>query len=200
MPLNPAGVLAQLRASTRAEHERIEQLLRLTEPMDLARYARVIAGFDEFLAAWEPRLQAALPERLQPWFGQRLRRPLARADRDWLHAVAALPPSRAAVAASVVASLPLDDLAQGFGSMYVIEGSSLGGRVIAPHLQATLGLEAGRGASYFHGFGVDAAPMWSDFRAVAALEIGDAAPAVARACTSARRTFEALIETFGTVD
>ena len=192
--MSPDTALTELRLTTRAEHERIESILRLDEPMPLERYAAIMAGFDAFLRAWEPRVQAALPERLRHWYRARRRGGLASADVDWLREVAGHAPVEMKTAAAV--KLPLRDLAEVLGSLYVIEGSALGGQVIASRLKATLGLGLGHGASYFHGFGGESGTLWRDFRVLASLEIGESSKATVRACKSAKRTFGALIEMF----
>ncbi|MCK9686247.1 biliverdin-producing heme oxygenase [Scleromatobacter humisilvae] len=192
--MSSENALAELRLTTRAEHERIEHVLRLDQPMPLERYGAILCGFDAFLRAWEPRVHAALPERLQPWFRARRRGGFASADVEWLRAVAGVGP--VAMSSRLAATLPLGDPAEAMGSLYVIEGSALGGRVIAPQLKRTLGLDQGRGASYFHGFGGETGAMWANFRTQAALEIGDSSGNTARACRSAKRTFAALIELF----
>ena len=186
--------LSELRLTTRAEHERIERILRLTEPMSMERYGTIVCGFHAFLRVWEPRIQAALPERLQGWFRTRRRGGFTSADVEWLRSVAGLDLQEPS--AHAAAALPLDDLAQVLGALYVVEGSSLGGRVIAPQLQRTLGVAQGRGASYFHGFGGESGAMWANFRVLAALEIGESSTRIVQACQSARRTFGALIELF----
>ena len=192
--MSSENALAELRLTTRAEHDRLEHLLRLTEPMPLERYAAILAGFDAFLRAWEPRIHAALPERLQSWFRPRRRGGFASADVEWLRTVADVTPP--ALTAHAATTLPLTDLAEVMGSLYVIESSTLEARVTAPQLKRTLGLDQGRGASYFHGFGGEAAAMWSNFRVLAALEIGESSRDAVRACQSAKRTFAALIELF----
>ena len=192
--LSSDTALAELRLTTRADHDRIERILRLDEPMPLERYATILCGFDAFLRTWEPRIHAALPERLQSWYRARWRGGFASADVEWLRSVAQVEVPAVDVVAA--AALPLVDLAQVLGSLYVIEGSALGGRVIAPLLKRTLGLGQGSGASYFHGFGGDTAAMWSNFRVLAALEIGDSSRDIVHACQSARRTFGALIDLF----
>jgi heme oxygenase len=98
-----------------------------------------------------------------------------------------------------VQQLALQHLAQVFGSLYVIEGSALGGQVIAPKLARELGLQPGGGASYFHGFGSDTGGMWRDFRTVLAREVEATDNAVQQACQAARDTFQALINVFRTV-
>jgi len=192
--LSSENALAELRLSTRAEHDRIEQVLRLAEPMTLERYGAIVCGFDAFLGVWEPRIHAALPQRLQGWFRSRRRGGFASADVEWLRSVAGIAP--VAMSATMASALPLVELADVLGSLYVIEGSALGGRVIAPHLKTTLGLEPGRGASYFHGFGGETGVMWANFRVLASLEIGESSHSTVQACQSANRTFAALIDLF----
>ncbi len=192
--MSSENALAELRLTTRSEHERIEHVLRLDEPMPIERYGAILCGFDAFLRVWEPRIHAALPERLQPWFRARRRGGFASADVEWLRAVAGIAP--VPMSSRLAATLPLGDPAEAMGSLYVIEGSALGARVIAPQLKRTLGLGQGRGASYFHGFGGETGAMWANFRMQAALEIGDSSRNTVRACQSARRTFAALIDLF----
>ena len=186
--------IAELRLTTRAEQDRVEHILRLTEAMSLERYAAIVGGFDAFLRAWEPRVHAALPERLQAWFRARRRAGFACADVEWLRAVAGVEP--APMSAYLAATLPLGDLAEVLGSLYVVESLALVGRVATPHLKRTLGLAQGRGASHFHGFGGESGVMWNNFRVLASLEIGESSRNTVRACQSARRTFAALVDLF----
>jgi heme oxygenase len=188
------NALAELRLTTRAEHDRFDHILRLNEPMTLERYAAIVCGFDAFLRVWEPRIHAALPDRLHGWFRTRRRGGFASADVEWLRSVAGIDPVPAS--AKQAAAIPLGDLAAVLGSVYVIEGAALGGRGITPQLKRTLGLGQGRGASYFHGFGGETGVMWNNFRVLASLEIGDSSRAAVRACQSAKRTFAALIDLF----
>lgn len=169
-------------------------MLLLTKPMSMARYAAVMGGFDAFLGIWEPRVRAALPMRLGPWFDSRRRGGLAQADVDWLSPTGES--GRAPINAPGAIELPLRNLAEVLGSLYVIEGSALGGRVIGPYLADTLGLLSGQGASYFHGFGDETGAMWNDFRDVISTEIGDSLSDRQLACQSAKLTFGALVDLF----
>lgn len=70
-------------------------------------------------------------------------------------------------------SLPTDkpftskksDMTEAFalGVMYVIEGSTLGGRVILKNIQPALQLTEDNGASYFAGYGTNTGPAWESF-------------------------------------
>lgn len=77
---------------------------------------------------------------------------------------------------------------EALGIMYVLEGSTLGGRVLYKHINQTLGLTYEEGASYFWGYGPQTGVLWKSF--IAALtrfveESDDAAPII----ESAKKTF-----------
>ena len=83
--------------------------------------------------------------------------------RDWLaadlHALAlALP-----LPAPRSLGFELPTSGHGFGCLYVLEGSALGGRVISKRVKQTLGLGPATGGAYFHGLGRQTASHWSDF-------------------------------------
>lgn len=50
------------------------------------------------------------------------------------------------------------------GSMYVMEGSTLGGKIIAGMVQKQLQLHQGAGTSFFNSYGNEADKMWQSFR------------------------------------
>jgi heme oxygenase (biliverdin-IX-beta and delta-forming) len=56
-----------------------------------------------------------------------------------------------------------DSLAALTGMLYVIEGSTLGGQVIARQLAASLHLGPDNGARFFHGWGLETRQRWGDF-------------------------------------
>lgn len=187
------GVLPALRAATRMQHDRIEQVLAFDAPMPLARYAAVLLGFQRFLGAWERELRDALPARLRGWLESRSR-------LGWLaQDLAFLDVAQPRASAPLLQCLPVSSVAAAFGSMYVIEGSALGGQVIVPRLQRDLGLAPERGASYFHGFGERTGGMWREFRLMAEAEIGRDPVCRREACRAAEQTFEALIAEFEVV-
>jgi heme oxygenase len=59
------------------------------------------------------------------------------------------------------------------GCLYVLEGATLGGQVIARRLQETLKIGPENGASFFHGYGRDAGHLWKSFRAALAAYASD---------------------------
>jgi heme oxygenase len=180
------GAMAALRAGTAEQHLRIENLLGLGTPFGRAHYGQVLQGFAAFLQGWEASVARALPHELRRWAaGERSARVAGDLDALGLDAPA---PGAGAPA--------LDGTAQALGSLYVLEGSALGGQLISRHLREHLGIEPATGGAYFHGEGVATGARWRDFRTVVEHEIGGDGPATAQAVDAAVRTFEALLATF----
>jgi heme oxygenase len=59
------------------------------------------------------------------------------------------------------------DLSFALGCLYVLEGATLGGRVISRHL-ATLGIGPANGGLFFNGYGARTGEMWQSFQLKAA--------------------------------
>lgn len=178
---SPGSPLSSLRAATHERHERIDRLMDVGRMADRQRYRRVLQVFDLFLAGWEQAVAAALPESWGAWLQARSRRAFLRRD---LHALAVPPLARR------FEFPPLAGPDAAWGSLYVMEGSALGGQVITRALAAS-GLGPDTGAAYFHGFGAETGAMWREFRALLDREL-DAPERVERACAAARDTFDQL--------
>jgi len=179
-PAPVGGPLPVLRAATRSHHERIDDLIdfrRLAEP---ARYARVLQAFGAFLPAWEAAVADALPPTRRTWLARRSRSAFLNRDLQAL-GVAQPAPVRLAAFRSPAAA---------WGSLYVLEGSALGGQVITRGLAAR-GLLPHSGGAYFHGWGDATAAMWREFRELLDTELRHP-DALAPACEAACRTFETL--------
>jgi heme oxygenase len=79
-------------------------------------------------------------------------------------------------------------VAAGFGTLYVLEGSTLGGRVILERL-GKRGIEPESGAAFFNGYGERTKSMWKTFQDVAtAYCFTD--ESMQEACTAAIATFD----------
>ena len=180
-----SALLQRLRDETRSIHERLERDLGLTErPLDLAGYRRLLSRFYGFHRSWEPAVAAALGD--EAFTAPRRR--LCLLERDLVHL--GLGRDEIELLPACPDLPPLRTVPDAMGSLYVMEGSTLGGRVIAPHLERTLGLDANRGCAYFISYG-DAVPqMWREFRARLAAASGPGSDDAV--VTSATRTFERL--------
>lgn len=193
------GLHAALRAGTRERHALIEQALALhtlaDEPQGLARYGRVLQALALFQQHWQPHMRAALPRALQPWLD---RSPRA----EWLAADLAalgLPVPSAAEAGQAVPVLPWPERmapVAALASLYVLEGSALGGQVIVRGLARRAPALAVRAARYFSGHGEATGAGWRAFCAELARfspEGEGAAARTAQAVAAANATFDALL-------
>ena len=187
--------IASIRRATRYRHEALEGVLGLGPTLSHRRYLNALRGFEAFLSAWEPRIEAALPAVLRQEFASRSRRRLLRRDLEQLHAEP-LPPERRQMCEQAVSRIDLDGAAAVFGSMYVLEGSALGGQVIARLALSTLGFDADHGAAYFSGLDRHAAARWTAFRALFEEHVGIGPKEREQACDAGVQTFDALITTF----
>jgi heme oxygenase len=184
MPIAPTEgpQLAHLRAVTRRSHDALENALGLDGMLDLDAYRKLLARFHGFWIGWEPQVAALLDE--ETLSGPRRRLHLLAAD------LAALGLSAEELDALPRCPLtPLRDAAAALGSLYVMEGSTLGGRVIQRNLEHSLGAEGAGSRAYFNGYGPETGRMWLSF-----LTRLEAAPAAAadRIGEGAVATFERL--------
>lgn len=170
----PALPLSErLRRDTADAHARLEAELDLLRDLTPARITRVLRRFAGFHAGWEPAVARLLDE--PALWEPRRRLPALRHD---LARLGASPP----VEAWPVPAW-LGDRAAAWGSLYVMEGSTLGGQVIGRAL-CEVGID---GLRYFDGRGREAGPLWRELRRRLDL-LPDADPVVA----AADRTFDAL--------
>lgn len=162
-------MLAALRAGTRDLHARTEAAFVLggTE-VTHAVYAAVLVH----LAAYYARTEAALA----PWapalaplgLDVAARQKTALLWRD-LAAIGAAPdeeagPIPAMAPALVPASAPvIPNAATALGTLYVLEGATLGGQLLRRRLGPALGLTAEAGLAFFSAYGADVGPMWRAF-------------------------------------
>ena len=155
-------ILSQLKFATTGHHARVEaafpSLAELATPLGYAAALRALHGFH---AAWEPAIWRA-PGMEAADLGEHLRK-LPLLERD-LRALGIAP---CPVPAPDPGAL---DLAAALGALYVLEGASLGGRVIYRHVAGPLGISPEHGGAYHHGYGDRTGPEWQAFgRAVEAL-------------------------------
>lgn len=138
-----------LRAATHAAHVRLNRLPRLAAlargELEMNEYGLLLRDYHQLYANLDPCLGTTT--------GYVPRLPWLVADLDYLTQTPAAPLSIICPA----------DAAARIGLRYVVEGSSLGGAVIAVQLHAKLGLDAARGARFFHGHGDETGPRWRAF-------------------------------------
>ena len=175
----------RLRTATSAAHRRLERDLDLLrEPLDRVRITDLLTRFWGFHAAWEPAvrrhraLDSLMVGRYRLHLLSRDLAELGMSQQD----IAALP--RCEPAGKL--ALPL---AGAWGSLYVMEGSVLGGKIISKALENVAWMPPG-GLQYFDPHGSTTGLMWRRFQdalGAAASPTGD--PAIV---LGAQRTFDLL--------
>lgn len=145
-----------LRHSTRAAHARLDRALGLMSPsVTREGYVAYLGGMWSFHAPLEAKLQAS--EGLAAHVTDLRARRRAHLASDDLRALGA-DPSRYPLATPD--ALPRTaDAGEAAGALYVLEGSTLGGRFLAAKLGARLGLEA-ETRRYLEGYGAETDAMW----------------------------------------
>jgi heme oxygenase len=148
--------IQRLRQETETDHRNVEGAVPLMhQGLSIAEYVQCLQRIYGVVAAWEERAAEVAPEWLQPALLARQRRPLLKLDLAWF-GVAEKDDRRP--------TLPeMNSLPSFFGTMYVMEGSTLGGQFIARHVEAALHLSEGRGNSYFRGHGSQTGQLWKEF-------------------------------------
>ncbi len=189
-------VLVSLRRATRNRHTTLEGLIRLYPPLSHQRYLDALRGLGLFHSSWEPRIDAALELPLRHWFATRSRHRLLQRDLRQLQVGSDEDRRTGSACEQAVSRIDLAGAAATFGSLYVLEGSALGGQVIARSAREMLGLGPDNGAAYFNGHDAHTAARWAEFRLLLEAQVGPSRAACQQACDAACTTFDALIATF----
>ncbi|WP_446745699.1 biliverdin-producing heme oxygenase [Silvibacterium acidisoli] len=180
--MSTKGIATALRSGTAEAHEALEGELRLaSSALSLAEYVHTLQTFEGFVSRWEDEAEQACPPHLKPTFEQRRRARLLQGDLRHFDASKAEEQPRIP---------PITNTAAFLGSMYVMEGSTLGGQMIARHVESHLHLSNGDGYSYFLGHGANTGRMWKEFIEILNRESQDLPEA--EIVSSARRTFESF--------
>lgn len=180
-------LLARLKAETQDCHQSLEDAVDIMRPsMQRAEYFALLAGFRGFVAPWEKALVAALPVPMREFALQREKTALLDGDLRFISDDHCVPDQLP----QCEIDWPLQDTAACMGSMYVMEGSTLGGRIIGPAMAQRFGLSDRRGYAYFDPYGERTGSMWNAFKALATSSVP--VQEIDRAVVAARATFMAL--------
>ncbi len=156
-------ILQQLRDITHDAHRQLEGRVNLLgREWSLEFYRALLEKFYGFYAPLEPAIFAHL--QWQDWnFAVEPRRKI-----HWLHRDLQF----LGLSAAQISALPhskylprADNFARAVGCAYVLEGSTLGGQIIARHLKKQLNLPSD-GCRFFAAYGERTGAMWREFVAL----------------------------------
>jgi heme oxygenase len=176
-------IMARLRRATASLHAELDAMVA---PLlsERAGYRMLLAGLRDAYRVIERELakHAAQLARATYDFGER--RKLGWLDED-LEALSV------SDSTSILTSYTLQHASAAFGAVYVIEGATLGGQVIARQVMPALALAPERGCRFFTGYGAETGNRWRETCGAIASHIASAtvADAADEAIHGARMTF-----------
>ncbi len=150
-------LLNRLRRETSSLHQTLETDLNLLDPnMTLERYQTVLEGFYGFYAPWEKTVSRHINVLLPRWTEERCKTPMLEHDLRFLRSdLTGIPRCQ---------TLPDTASVQGLlGSLYVLEGATLGGQVLSRHFLKQFGLSPSQGCSFFSSYGEAVGERWQAF-------------------------------------
>jgi heme oxygenase (biliverdin-IX-beta and delta-forming) len=156
-------ILAKLKEATREQHENLENTVTVMDQMfSLENYKELLCKFYRFYSSIEPEIDKLDLKAAGYDFDKRRKLPKLEKDLknlEVLEAAKGLPRWEGVP--------PLRNNAQAFGSLYVMEGATLGGQIINRHLKEHLGISPENGGAFFNGYGAETGPMWKEFMGIA---------------------------------
>lgn len=154
------GLRERLKSETAEAHRRIETLLSVMGAgLTASRYESIVRGFYSFHYGFELRLRELADHGCQTsLYYLDARSKLEALARD----IGAKTPVLERLRERAPSFPNLDREAKVAGALYVIEGSTLGGQVIAKHL-ASLPWTSAYGHEFFLSYGARTGAMWREF-------------------------------------
>lgn len=173
MPVAETGVAVDfvtiLRKATATLHAQLETTplskALLSDDVSLEDYTNYLKKMWDVIAFCEqvvfPRIEHIIPD-----INERIKLPLIERDLDQLNSDQYSSNTYHPFNNTVTTDFAL-------GYMYVIEGSTLGGRVILKHLHAKLGISENNSGSFFAGYGALTGSAWKSFLQSLQLYVGN---------------------------
>jgi heme oxygenase (biliverdin-IX-beta and delta-forming) len=185
-------IMLRLRHHTAGCHARAERAVNLqTSLSSLNGYSKLIKRFYGFYAPLESALEHHTDKAVELLLSARRKTGVLQAD---LRALGVMTPDLAAI--ERCKTLPrIETVAHVVGCLYVLEGATLGGRVVVPALENQLGITAGNGGAFFASYADHVDIMWLSFGRAAAT-CCDTAEGQNQALDAALATFECFIRWF----
>lgn len=153
--------IEKLRSETKHIHQALEKVMipDLKQASTLEDYARILKTFYGYFKALEVMLDEQLTDQIVPVYNQRRKSDFILEDLKSMNFLNALPP--------LADRTPeITNVYEALGAMYVLEGSTLGGRVITKMLMQNLNLSDTTYLKFFSGYGEQTDSMWASFMTV----------------------------------
>lgn len=155
-------IVQQIKAQTLDNHMSLEnsELLRPIQEKSLTneKYIVILKKFYGFFKPLEQKIEQFPIEQFLPDFVNRRKAQLLKQDINDIT-------STSQETLTICHTLPpVTTLADAFGCLYVMEGSTLGGKMIYKLVKDTLGFDYNNGAAFFYGYGTETGTKWKTFQ------------------------------------
>lgn len=178
----PSMLLEELKRKTRAQHDHLEARIQIENHLkNLASYRALLERWYGWYAPWEALAAKSSSPRIANFLCSRWKTPLLMEDLRLLNGSTAVPLARIAAPSSEAGWI---------GAIYVVEGSTLGGQIIARRVKERLRLDRERGCAFFSSYGDELGPKWREFGDFASQVVP--ATETDAAVAAAKQTFEAI--------
>jgi heme oxygenase len=170
-----------IKNETKTHHQALEVMMvrQLKSMRSITDYTDILEIFYSYFGGLEQRIKA----NLQKGFTIDERRKAGDLAADLTHFGASIPEL------AKENDLPeIENHLQAIGALYVIEGSTLGGKYISQMISKQLEQADDAGLSFFNGYGENTMAMWSDFQEYMNKQAKDAAEE-AEIVSAANETF-----------
>src|SRR5690606_7004565 len=150
----------QIKLQTRVQHQELEAVLipKIKSIRSMEDYAKVLHIFFGYFDPLEKAVAVHTDHRL-PDFDQKRKTGTILKDLDCIENEGNFPIREFAIP-------EIQNFHQALGALYVMEGSTLGGRVIANMIGRQLNMQAETGLAFFNGYGEGTGVMWDKFQRI----------------------------------
>lgn len=186
----PSDIFERLKEATADIHRQIEERVPIfREDFNLAGYGRLLERFYGYWAPVETKL-LKVPGLNHPELDL-----LARMKSSLLVEDLRILGRDPAILQRCDRLPALDTIPRTFGCLYVLEGSTLGARIISKRLAEHLNLREGSGASFFNAYGESSGRRWLEFKRFIATHAQ--AGQIEEVIAAARQTFQCFYDWLG---
>jgi len=151
-------VIEKLRSATKQTHEELEQAMfpLIQGITDASEYAKLLHLFYGYYTPLGKGIDQYLDRQALNDYNERRK-------TDWiLRDLEDIKQENKDITLDSQAPV-IQSNAAAFGALYVMEGSTLGGKIICKTIGENLGIPDKKGLSFFYGYGPEAAPRWKYF-------------------------------------
>jgi len=149
----------QLKTDTLTNHQQLEKLLvvRMKAIRSIEDYVGLLQIFYSYFSGLEEKIDQYITVAELPDYQQRRKSAALAQDIEDLGGT----PVEKANGEDLPA---IENIEQAYAAMYVIEGSTLGGKIISKMMAQQLRIIDGKGLAFFGGYGDNTESMWEKFK------------------------------------